>query len=635
MQRCYKPFAFLINTKFTEKLMNNTTSLDIRNIAIIAHVDHGKTTLVDAMFKQSGIFREHQDVDDRVMDSMDLERERGITISAKNCSVQRGETKINILDTPGHADFGGEVERALSMVDGAILLVDSSEGPLPQTRFVLKKTLDAGLKVIVVINKIDRSDARPDEVLDEIYDLFIDLDATDEQLDFPYLYAIGRDGVAMETPEEKGKNLDPLFDMIMKEIPEPVYPEDKPFQMLISDLGYSDYLGRLAIGRVHNKMITSKDQFALINEENKTVPFKISKIQVYDGMTLNEATEVKPGDIAVISGTDGFTIGDTICFTKEPEALPRINVDEPTVSMKFTINSSPFAGQDGKLVQSSKIKERLEKETLLNVAVKLDMTDERDSFIVKGRGEFQLAILIETMRREGFELCVGRPEVIYRVENGTRMEPIENVYIDCDEEFTGIVTEKITLRKGKLQNLVNNGKGRVNLEFSVPSRALIGYRDEFLTDTKGTGILNSLFSGYEEYRGDFPTRFTGSIICDRKGNSVTYALYNLEPRGRLFIEPGVPVYEGMIIGEHNKEGDINVNACKEKKLSNVRASGKDESNVCSPVKPMTLEQALNFIRDDEMIEITPQNIRLRKTVLSAQLRQQMRNKKFKEEMSKK
>lgn len=615
--------------------MDQNNRLNIRNIAIIAHVDHGKTTLVDAMFKQSGLFRQNQEVDDRIMDSMDLERERGITISAKNCSVKRGDTKINILDTPGHADFGGEVERALSMVDGAILLVDASEGPLPQTRFVLKKTLDAGLKVVVVINKIDRSDARPDEVLDEIYDLFIDLDATDEQLDFPYLYAIGRDGIAMKELEEKGENLDPLFDMILNEIPEPVYPDDKPFQMLISDLGYSDYLGRLAIGRVHNKKITSKDQFICIDENNENKGFKVSKIQVYNGMTLEETEEVMPGDIAVISGTDEFRIGDSICFSNSPLALKRINVDEPTVSMKFTINDSPFAGLEGKIVQSSKIRERLEKETLLNVAVKLEMTEDRDSFIVKGRGEFQLAILIETMRREGFEICVGRPEVIYRNEDHKRLEPIEHVYVDCDEEFMGIVTEKITLRKGKLLNLMNNGKGRVNIEYSVPARSLIGYRDEFLTDTKGTGILNSLFDGYEEYRGDFPTRFTGSIVCDRKGNAVPYALFNLEPRGRLFVEPGVPVYEGMIIGEHNKEGDINVNGCKEKKLSNVRASGKDESTICSPVKPMTLEQALNFIREDEMIEITPKSVRLRKSILSAQQRQLARNKKFKEDMKKK
>jgi GTP-binding protein len=611
--------------------MKQNKELDIRNIAIIAHVDHGKTTLVDAMFRQSGIFRENQDVDERIMDSMDLERERGITISAKNCSVQRDNTKINILDTPGHADFGGEVERALSMVDGAVLLVDSSEGPLPQTRFVLKKTLDAGLKVVVVINKIDRSDARPDEVLDEIYDLFIELDASDEQIDFPYLYAVGIDGIAMYEPEEKGENLDPLFETILKEIPEPVYPEDQPFQMLISDLGYSDYLGRLAIGRVFNQKITSSDQLICINSENEKIPFKITKIQSYKGMILEETNEINPGDIAVISGTKDFRIGDTICFASSPAPLPRIDVDEPTVSMKFSINSSPFAGLEGKNVQSSKIFERLEKETLINVAVKLERTDERDSFIVKGRGEFQMAILIETMRREGFELCVGRPEVIYRFENGKRLEPCEHVYVDCDEEFTGVVTEKITIRKGRLENLVNNGKGRVNMQFLVPARSLIGYRDEFLTDTRGTGIINSLYAGYEEYKGDFPTRFTGSIVSDRKGSAVPYALYNLEPRGRLFIEPGTPVYEGMIIGEHNKEGDINVNACKEKKLSNMRASGKDENTVCAPIKPMTLEHALNFIREDEMVEVTPKSIRLRKDNLSAQLRQQMRNKKFKEE----
>jgi GTP-binding protein len=611
--------------------MTQNFDLNIRNIAIIAHVDHGKTTLVDAMFRQSGLFRENQEVDERIMDSMDLERERGITISAKNCSVQRGNTKINILDTPGHADFGGEVERALSMVDGAVLLVDASEGPLPQTRFVLKKTLDAGLNVIVVINKIDRSDARPDEVLDEIYDLFIDLDASDKQLDFPYLYAIGRDGVAMTSLEETGKNLDPLFDLILSEIPKPKYPQNQPFQMLVSDLGYSDYLGRLAIGRVFNQKITSKDQFICINSKNENISFKISKLQSYNGMTLDEAKEIEPGDIAVISGSDCFRIGDTICFSSSPKPLPRINVDEPTVSMKFTINDSPFAGLEGKLVQSRKIYERLEKETLINVAVKLERTDERDSFIVKGRGEFQLAILIETMRREGFEICVGRPEVIYKFEDGKRLEPCEHVYIDCDENFTGVVTEKITIRKGKLVNLVNNGKGRVNMEFLLPSRSLIGYRDEFLTDTRGTGILNTLFAGYEEYKGDFPTRFTGSIVADRKGNAVPYALYNLEPRGRLFIEPGTPVYEGMIIGEHNKEGDINVNACKEKKLTNMRASGKDESTICSPVKKLTLEHALNFIREDEMVEVTPKSIRLRKAILSAQSRQQMRNKKFKEE----
>lgn len=603
------------------KLINNEK---LRNIAIIAHVDHGKTTLVDAMFKQSGLFRQDQEVDERIMDSMDLERERGITIAAKNCSVAWKDVKINIIDTPGHADFGGEVERALSMADGAILLVDASEGPLPQTRFVLKKTLEAGLKIIVVINKIDRKDARPDAVLDEIYDLFIDLDATDDQLDFPVLYAIGRDGIVQRTVEEKGENLHILFDTILEEIPAPSFGPEEPFQMLVADLGYSDYLGRLAIGRIFHGSVHFKDRLIRINDENQHLPLKISKLQVYDGLKFKGVDSIEPGNIAVLSGIEDVKIGDTICNADFPKALKRIRVDEPTVSMKFTINDSPFSGQEGKYVQSSKIYERLMKETLLNVAVQVERTEDRDSFIVKGRGEFQMAILIETMRREGFELCAGRPEVIFKYENGKKLEPIEQLYVDCDEAFMGIVTEKVSLRKGKMTNLVNNGKGRVNMEFSVPSRALIGYRDEFLTDTKGTGIMNSIFAGYDGYRGDFPTRFTGSIVSDRKGVSVPYALFNLEPRGQLVIEPGVSVYEGMIIGEHNKDNDINVNPCKEKKLTNMRAAGKDENVVCSPVKAMTLERALNFIMEDEMVEVTPKSFRLRKTVLSAQKRHQLR-----------
>ncbi len=615
------------NFNAQDNMKNKVTNENIRNIAIIAHVDHGKTTLVDAMFTQSGLFRENQSVDERIMDSMDLERERGITISAKNCSVIREGVKINILDTPGHADFGGEVERALSMVDGAILLVDASEGPLPQTRFVLKKTFEAGLPVIVVINKIDRGDARADEVLDEIYDLFIELDATDAQLDFTFLYAIGRDGIAQKTLDEKGKNLDILFDTILEEIPAPVYFPDEPFQMLISDLGYSDYLGRLAIGKIFNKPLTNKDQLICINSKNVNVPLKITKLQVYEGLTLSETNSAQPGDIAVLAGIDGFHIGDTICHKSDPAALPRLTVDEPTVSMVFKINDSPFAGTEGKKVQSSKIRERLEKETLLNVALKFEQTSEKGNFLVKGRGEFQLAILIETMRREGFELCVGRPKVIYKYENDQKQEPIEQLFIDCDENFMGIVTEKLSIRKGKMVNLVNNGRGRVNMEFSVPSRSLIGYRDEFLTDTRGTGIMNSIFAGYDNFRGEFPTRFTGSLVCDRKGTAVPYALFNLEPRGRLFIQPGVPVYEGMVIGENNKDNDLNVNGCKEKKLSNVRASGKDDHVVCSPVKPLTLEQAINFIRDDELVEITPLSIRMRKTILSATLRYQDRGSK--------
>jgi GTP-binding protein len=528
------------------------------------------------------------------------------------------DVKINIIDTPGHADFGGEVERALSMADGALLLVDASEGPLPQTRFVLEKTLAAGLTVIVVINKIDRKDARPEEILDKVYDLFIDLDASEEQLDFPYLYAIGRDGVAQKTPEEKGQNLHPLLDLIITAVPAPSFDPQAPFQMLVSDLGYSDYLGRLAIGRVANGKARHKDSLVCIGAGESHRPLKVSRLQTYSGVTLQEVETAEPGDIIVLSGIEEVQIGDTIATRDNPMALPRISVDEPTVSMRFTINASPLAGREGKLVQSSKIRERLIKETLRNVAIQMEETESRDVFLVKGRGEFQMAILIETMRREGFELTVGRPEVIYKYKDGERLEPIEHLYIDCDEAFMGIVTEKLSARKGQMANMINHGSGRVRLEFTIPARALIGYRDEFLTDTKGTGILNTYFEGYDSYRGDFPSRFTGSIVSDRQGQAVAYALFNLEPRGQLFIEPGDPVYEGMVFGEHNRANDINANPCKEKKLSNMRASGRDENVILSPVKPMTLERAIHFIREDEMVEVTPLSIRLRKAVLSAQ-----------------
>jgi len=558
------------------------------------------------------------------MDSMDLERERGITIAAKNCSVVWQDVKINIIDTPGHADFGGEVERALSMADGALLLVDASEGPLPQTRFVLEKTLAAGLTVIVVINKIDRKDARPEEILDKVYDLFIDLDASEEQLDFPYLYAIGRDGVAQKTPEEKGQNLHPLLDLIITAVPAPSFDPQAPFQMLVSDLGYSDYLGRLAIGRVANGKARHKDSLVCIGAGESHRPLKVSRLQTYSGVTLQEVETAEPGDIIVLSGIEEVQIGDTIATRDNPMALPRISVDEPTVSMRFTINASPLAGREGKIVQSSKIRERLIKETLRNVAIQMEETESRDVFLVKGRGEFQMAILIETMRREGFELTVGRPEVIYKYKDGERLEPIEHLYIDCDEAFMGIVTEKLSARKGQMANMINHGSGRVRLEFTIPARALIGYRDEFLTDTKGTGILNTYFEGYDSYRGDFPSRFTGSIVSDRQGQAVAYALFNLEPRGQLFIEPGNPVYEGMVFGEHNRANDINANPCKEKKLSNMRASGRDENVILSPVKPMTLERAIHFIREDEMVEVTPRSIRLRKAVLSAQGRYRQR-----------
>ncbi|WP_291320509.1 translational GTPase TypA [Desulfonatronospira sp.] len=607
-------------------MKENKQNNAIRNIAIIAHVDHGKTTLVDAMFKQSGVFRQGLEMEERIMDSMDLERERGITISAKNCAVMWKGVKINIIDTPGHADFGGEVERSLSMADGAVLLVDASEGPLPQTRFVLKKTLEAGLKIIVAINKIDRKDARPAEVLNEVYDLFIDLDAGEEQLDFPVIYCMALAGIARKDLHDQSDNLDVLFETILEFIPPPSFKPDKPFQMLVSDLGYSDYVGRLAVGRVFNGRARQSDQLVRLGPEGSQDVLRVTKLQTYAGQELVEISEIQAGDIAVISGIEEVHIGDTICTRENPMAMKRITVDEPTVSMKFSINTSPMAGKEGKYVQSSKIWERLQKETLSNVAIQVEKTRDKDSFVVKGRGEFQMAILIETMRREGFELSVGRPQVIIRYQGDKKLEPMEHLFIDCDEAFMGVVTEKLSLRKGRMTNLVNHDTGRIRIEFTVPSRGLIGYRDEFLTDTKGTGIMNSYFTGYQEYRGDFPSRFMGSLVADRPGTAVPYALSNLKARGNLFITPGTQVYEGMVVGEHNREHDLNVNVCKEKKLSNVRAAGKDDAIVLPPVLPMTLERALHFIREDELLEVTPASIRLRKTILSASQRHSARPK---------
>ncbi len=604
--------------------VTSASNENLRNVAIIAHVDHGKTTLVDAMFRQGGMIREGQIVNERLMDNMDLERERGITIAAKNCSVQWKGVKINIIDTPGHADFGGEVERALSMANGALLLVDASEGPLPQTRFVLEKTLAAGLKIIVIINKIDRKDARPEQVLDQVYDLFIDLDASEEQLDFPYLYAIGREGVAQAKPDEKGINLNPLMDMILEKIPAPAYMPDAPFQMLVSDLGYSDYLGRLAVGKVANGHARIKDPLVCIGADGVQCPLKVASLQTYHGPVLMDATEADPGDIIVLAGIDEVRIGDTICTRSTSKALKRIRVGEPTVGMRFTINTSPFAGQEGRYTQSRNLRERLFKETLRNVAIQVEETENREIFLVKGRGEFQLAIFIETMRREGFELTVGRPEVICKIIDGVTMEPIERLFVDCGESFMGVITEKISVRKGQMTNMINHGSGRVRIEFTIPSRGLIGYRDEFLTDTKGTGLLNTYFEGYDVHRGEFPSRYSGSIVSDRQGISVAYALFNLEPRGQLFIRPNEPVYEGMIFGEHNRGNDLNANPCKEKKLTNIRASGHDEAVILTPVRPMTLEWAIHFIREDELVEVTPKSIRLRKTILSAQHRHKHR-----------
>lgn len=591
----------------------------IRNIAIIAHVDHGKTTLVDHLFRQSGTFRVSQEVKERVMDNLALERERGITIAAKNCSVRWNGVRINILDTPGHADFGGEVERALAMVEGAILLVDAAEGPLPQTRFVLQKALEKNISIIVVINKIDRSDARPAEVLSEIYDMFIDLEAKDHHIDFPVLYAVGREGIVKKNLDDTNTDLHVLFDAILEHIPAPSYDTDEPFQMLVCDLDYSDYLGRLAIGRVMHGNARVNEGLVCVKEDARTVPLTITRLQIYEGVVFADAASADAGDIAILAGIDNVEIGDTIATKEHPKALPRLTVDPPTVSMEFGVNTSPLAGRDGTIVQASRIWERLQKEALRNVGIRLERKGTDNTFMVKGRGELQMAIIVETMRREGFELSIGRPTVIYRSENGMLTEPVEHLFIDCDEAFVGIISEKLSRRKGKLVKLVNHG-ARVRIEFHVPSRSLIGYRNQFLTDTKGTGIMSSYLKGYEPYAGDFDTRFTGSLVADRTGNAIPYAIFNLEPRGRMLVQPGDDVYEGMVVGEHSKDTDLDVNICRGKKLTNIRTVLKDENVTLTRVQPLSLEKAIEFIRDDEIIEVTPTSIRIRKTILPAQQR---------------
>lgn len=597
----------------------------IRNIAIIAHVDHGKTTLVDALFRQSGLFHSRQEIQTRVMDRMDLERERGITIAAKNCSIHWKGRKINIIDTPGHADFGGEVERGLSMVDGAVVLVDAAEGPLPQTRFVLSKALAAGLKIIIVINKIDRKDAVPEATLNAVYDLLIELDGDESLLESPVLYANGREGIAGPDFRQPGSDLRPLLDLIVDYLPAPVYDETAPFRMLVSDLGYSDFLGRLAIGKVVSGSVAANEALLRIGEDGRHRPLRVSALQSYQGTAVKECARAETGDIIILAGIDTVSIGDTICSREFAEPLPRLRVDEPTVSMSFYRNTSPFAGKEGKQVQMTKIAERLEKESLMNVSIKVEKSAVDESYIVKGRGEFQMAILIETMRREGFELCVGRPHIIFkRDENGTKTEPVEHLYIDCAEETGGTVTEKLSKRKGVMLNMTYSAGGRVRIEFKIPSRGLIGFRDEFLTDTKGTGLMSSYLIGYEPYKGDFPERANGALIADRTGVCIPYGLNSIEPRGRLFVIPGDPVYEGMIIGEHNRDNDLSVNPCKTKKLTNMRAAGKDDAVVLTPVVPMTLEKAIQFINEDELVEVTPQSVRMRKRILSASERKRER-----------
>lgn len=593
---------------------------DVRNIAIIAHVDHGKTTLVDAMLRQSGTFRDNERVTERVMDSLDLERERGITIMAKNTAIYYRSVKINIVDTPGHSDFGGEVERVLKMVDGVMLLVDASEGPLPQTRFVLRKALEEKLPAIVVVNKIDRSDARPQEVVNEIYDLFIDLDAGEEQIDFPILFAISKQGIAKRTLNDESEDLRPLFDQILETIPAPAPILEDKLQFLVTTLDYNDYVGRIAIGRIFSGKISVGDNVSVCKLDGTIEKTRITKLFTFEGLKQKPVPEAVAGDIIAVAGIEGIYIGETIADAEGPVPLPRIQVDEPTISMIFQANTSPMSGREGKYVTSRHLRARLEKEALANVAIKVSETDEMDSFKVSGRGELQLAILIEMMRREEYEMQVSKPQVITRINDGCVMEPIEQVVIDCPAHFVGVVTEALGRRKGQMTRMVDHGAGRVRMDFEVPSRGLIGFRSEFLTDTKGTGLLNSTFLRWGPWYGEIANRLTGALVADRAGKATGYALYNLQERGELFVRPGTEVYEGMIVGENARNVDLDVNVTKEKKLTNMRASTADEAIRLVPFRDLSLEQALEFINDDELVEVTPKSIRLRKKILQANRR---------------
>ena len=592
----------------------NPSAAPIRNVAIIAHVDHGKTTLVDGMLRQSGIFREHQAVVDRVMDSIDLEREKGITIMAKNTAVVYRGVKINIVDTPGHADFGGEVERTLKMVDGVLLLVDASEGPLPQTRFVLKKALERALPVILVVNKIDRPDARIDEVIDEVYDLFIDLDAVEDQLDFPILMTNARAGTAAVRGEGAGRNLIPLFDAILSHVPPPTGDPSAPLQYLVTNLDYSDYVGRLAVGRIFEGTLRAGETVSLCGTGDATRKVKVALLYGYEGLSRSEIPEAAAGDIVAIAGMEDVTIGDTISDAEAPMPLPRIAVDEPTVSMVFSVNTSPFAGKEGKFVTSRQLRARLEKEILGNVSLRIDFSGV-ESFTVMGRGELQLAILIEMMRREGFELSVSRPEVVTKSEGGVLMEPVEALFVDVPDTYLGAVTQALGERRAKMTKMVNPGQGRVRMEYRIPSRGLIGFRSEFLTLTRGTGLLNHLFDGYEPWGGPIPERVNGALVADRVGRATAYAIFHLQSRGIFFIGEGEQVYEGMIVGENSRPVDIDINITKEKKLTNIRAAGADEALRLVPPKVHSLEAALEFINEDELVEITPSSVRLRKKIL--------------------
>ena len=596
--------------------MNET----IRNIAIIAHVDHGKTTLVDAMLRQSGAFRANEHVAERVMDSNELERERGITILAKNTAIHYRGTKINIVDTPGHADFGGEVERALKMVDGVMLLVDAAEGPLPQTRYVLAKALEAKLPPIVVINKIDRPDARPQEVLNEIYDLFIDLDADESQVEFPVLYAVAKAGTATMDPESPGANLEPLFEAIVNTIPAATGNPEGALQILVANLDYSDYLGRIAICRVFQGTMRTGDEVNISRRDGSLHKTRITKLFTFSGLKRTEIENTTTGDIVAVAGVEGITIGETITGVENPAPLPLIVIDEPTIAIQFSVNNSPFAGREGQYVTSRNLRERLEKELLTNVSIRVEETGSPDSFKVLGRGELQLAILIEMMRREGYELMAGRPEIVTKVVDGVRMEPVEHLTIDVPEQYTGVVIEKLGPRKGEMTKMHNHGSGRVRLEFRVPSRGLIGLRSEMLTETRGTIVMNSIFDGYIPYQGEIPQRPTGALVADRRGQTTTYALNGLQERGILFVGPGVEVYEGMIVGEHSRDNDLDVNVVREKKMTNMRASTADDAIRLVPYTTLNLEQAIEFIADDEFVEVTPKSLRLRKKILQANRR---------------
>jgi GTP-binding protein len=594
---------------------------DLRNVAIVAHVDHGKTTLVDAMLWQSGSFRENQDVNERVMDSMDLEREKGITILAKNTAVQRGDTKINIIDTPGHADFGGEVERGLTMVDGILLLVDASEGPLPQTRFVLRKALELGLPVILVVNKVDRPDARCEEVVNEVYELFLDLDAQESQIEFPIVYANARAGRAGFAADELAEDLTPLFDTILATIPAPSYDPTHPLQALVTNLDASPYVGRLALLRIHHGTLRKGAQIAWCRADGTIENARVTELYTTEALDRVPTDEAGPGDIVALAGLPEVTIGETIADPDDPRQLPVTTVDEPSLSVTLGINTSPLAGTEGTRLTASQVKERLAAELVGNVSLRVLPTSRPDAWEVQGRGELQLAVLVELMRREGFELTVGKPEVLTKEIDGKKHEPVERVAVDIPEEYIGVVTQLLALRKGRLQQMVNHGTGWARMEYLVPARGLIGFRTEFLTETRGTGILHHVFEAWEPWHGELRTRPTGSLVADRRGNATGFAIENLQERGSLFIAPGDDLYEGMIVGENSRDNDLDVNASKPKKLTNMRAASADELIRLIPPRPLSLEQALEFIRDDEAVEVTPKSIRLRKVELNAGKRQ--------------